>query len=497
MATNITNSHAAVTVFVQGGGQADVAIDLDMKVHDAILYLIPYLQEAFKAHGRSTEELEDRTAKWQLVKGFNDTLDPSRTLGAEGVKSGNKLRLIKTMAKEKYPALIDDVPESIAQYQIERYKAWDNQSSKIAAGIILPLLALSMSIVSSFYTLKNEMSLAYHAIIGGVLIGIGLALCVLTMRIASKDNDNIQEASKPGSVAGFSGLSLLTGGVLSVIPATLSYWHVVAACIAVFALAMILKSTTRGIESVCYGFIMPAGALGIASTLSLILPQTSASQFGALGASTGMVFLMFASSMALRAANVPTPFVPTLGESYVNPNETADITLLPTSTSTEALQSIINREQQTVDAHNAILGMTAGGLVAMLIPLCTLAATMNIDNPMLLLVMVILLIVAMVFRAISYEDMMTQATWLSGITLVATLVPIVMVIFSDMPNYAMVIAGIGLAGAMLAGYLVTNPTKNTSPLVKHRFEILEFVCYVAVFVLLALVLDIYSIARFA
>ena len=118
MATNITNSHAAVTVFVQGGGQADVAIDLDMKVHDAILYLIPYLQEAFKAHGRSTEELEDRTAKWQLVKGFNDTLDPSRTLGAEGVKSGNKLRLIKTMAKEKYPALIDDVPESIAQYQM-------------------------------------------------------------------------------------------------------------------------------------------------------------------------------------------------------------------------------------------------------------------------------------------------------------------------------------------------------------------------------------------
>ena len=122
---------------------------------------------------------------------------------------------------------------------------------------------------------------------------------------------------------------------------------------------------------------------------------------------------------------------------------------------------------------------------------------MNIDNPMLLLVMVILLVVAMVFRAISYEDMMTQATWLSGITLVATLVPIVMVIFSDMPKYAMIISGTGLAGAMLAGYLITRPTKSTSPLVKHRFEILEFVCYVAVFVLLALVLDIYSITRFA
>lgn len=497
MATNITDSHAAVTVFVQGGGQADVAIDLDMKVHDAILYLIPYLQTAFQAHGRSTEELEDKTARWQLVKGFNDTLDPGMTLGAAGVKSGNKLRLIKTMAKEKYPALIDDVPESIAQYQIERYKAWDDESSKIAAGIILPILALSMGLVASFYTLRGDMSILYHFVVGGVVTGVALSLCALAIRIASKNNEDIQKASKPGSVAAFSGLSLLAGGALSMVPSTLSYWHVVASCVAVFTFSMILKSTTRGIESVCYGFAVPSGVIGIAAGLSLILPDTKVSQFGALGASLGMIFLMFASSMALRAANVPTPFVPTLGESYVNPNETADMTLLPTSTSTEALQAIINREQQTVDAHNAILGMTAGGLTSILISLCAVAATMNVDNPVLLLVLVLLLVIAMVFRAISYEDMMTQATWMAGITSIAVIVPLVMVIFSDISKYAMILSGCGLLGAMVACYLVTRPTKNTSPLVKHRFEMLEFVCYVAVFVVLALVLDVYSLTRFS
>lgn len=497
MAPNITDSHAAVTVFVQGGGQADVAVDLDMKVHDAILYLIPYLHTAFQAHGRNTEALEDKTARWQLVKGFNDTLDPGMTLGAAGVKSGNKLRLIKSMAKEKYPALIDDVPESIAQYQIERYKAWDETSSRLAVSIILPLIALAMAVVTSFYTLKEDMSVLYHAIAGGVLIGVGLAFCALSLRVSHKGNENIQKASTPGSVAAFSGLSLLAGGTASVIPATISLWHVIAASISVLAISFILKSSTRGIESVCYGFMVSSGVLGASAGISLLIPEATSSQFGALGASLGIVFLMFASSMALRAANVPTPFVPTLGESYINPNETADITLLPASTSTEALQSIINREQQTVDAHNAIIGMTAGGLISIFISLCTVAASMDIEKPVLLLVLILLILVAMVFRAVSYEDMMTQATWLGGISLIATLVPVVMAIFSDYSKYAMVIMACGLLGAIYASYAVVRSTKNTSPLVKHRFEMLEFVCYVAVFVVLALVLNVYEIARFS
>lgn len=497
MASNITDSHAAVTVFVQGGGQADVAIDLDMKVHDAILYLIPYLKTAFQAHGRDTESLEDKTARWQLVKGLNDTLDPGMTLGAAGVKSGYKLRLIKSMAKEKYPALIDDVPESIAQYQIERYKAWDDASSRIAISLILPLVALAMSIVTAFYTLKEDMSILYHAIAGGVLIGISLAFCALALRISHKNNENIQKSSRAGSVTAFSGLALLAGGTASVIPSTISLWHIVASSVAVFVLATVLKSSTRGIESVCYGFMVLSGVSAVTAGVSLVLPDVTVSQFGSLGASLGIVFLMFASSTALRAANVPTPFVPTLGESYINPNETADITLLPTSASTEALQAIINREQQTVDAHNAIIGMTAGGLASIFLSLCAVAATMDIEKPVLLLVLIALILIAMIFRAVSYEDMMTQATWLSGITLIGTFVPIIMVIFSDYSKYALIIMALGLVGAMYAAYSIVRSVKNTSPLVKHRFEMIEFVCYVAVFVALALVLNIYEIARFA
>lgn len=495
MAANITDTHAAVTVFVQGGGQADVAMDLDMKVHDAILYLLPYLQDAFKQHGRDTTALEDRTAQWQLVKGFNDTLDPSATLGAMGVKSGNKLRLVKTMAKEKYPALIDDVPESIAQYQIEKYKAWDDTSSRIAVGLILPILALAVATVTSIYTLRG-VELLHHIVAGSVTIVVGVALCVLAARVSSKNRSkDIQRASKPGSVAAFSGLVLIAGGTLSAIPAAASLWHVLAASIVTCAVGATLKSVTHGVESVCYGVIVCSGVIAAAAGVSLLLPDASVAQFGALGAAFGMVFLMFASSMALRAAKVPAPFVPTLGESYVNPNETADITLLPTSASTEALEAIINREQQTVDAHSAILGMTAGGLGAILVSLCA-AATLGVDRPGVLLAMMVVLVVAMLFRAVSYEDMATQAVWLAGVTLIVTCVPVCVALLSEFGVYAVGLSAVGFVGAALAAFRVVSGAKTTSPLVKHRFEIFEFVCYVAVFVLLALVLDVYGVARY-
>lgn len=495
MAANITSTHAAVTVFVQGGGQADVAMDLDMKVHDAILYLLPYLRDAFKEHGRDTTTLEDRTAQWQLVKGFNDTLDPATTLGAAGVKSGNKLRLVKSMAKEKYPALIDDVPESIAQYQIEKYKAWDDTSSRIAVGLILPVLALAAAIVTSIYTLRG-VELVEHLVAGSVAIVAGAALCVLASRISTRSRTkDIQRASKPGSVTAFSGLALIAGGVLSVVPADVSLWHVLAASIITGVTALVLKTLTHGVESVCYGFMVCAGVLAAASGVSLLLPDIGVSQFGALGSAFGMVFLMFASSMALRAAKVPAPFVPTLGESYVNPNETADITLLPTSASTEALEAIINREQQTVDAHSAILGMTAGGLGAILVSLCC-ASTMKVDRPGVLLAMMVLLVIAMLFRAVSYEDMATQAVWLAGITLILVCVPVCVALLSDYVLYAVGLSAAGLVGAAFAAYRVVSGAKTTSPLVKHRFEIFEFVCYVSVFVLLALVLDVYGVARY-
>ena len=92
---------------------------------------------------------------------------------------------------------------------------------------------------------------------------------------------------------------------------------------------------------------------------------------------------------------------------------------------------------------------------------------------------------------------MTQATWLGGIALIGTFVPVIMVIFSEYSKYALIIMACGLLGAAYAAYVAVRSTKNTSPLVKHRFEMIEFVCYVAVFVVLALVLNVYEMARFA
>ena len=112
------DTRAAVTVRVPGGEQVDIYIDLSMRVHDAIVNLIPYLRDQFAAEDRDVTMLDDRTVRWQLVRGHSTVLDSSQTLEAAGVRAGDKLSLQKTVAKETYAALIDDVPESIAQFQI-------------------------------------------------------------------------------------------------------------------------------------------------------------------------------------------------------------------------------------------------------------------------------------------------------------------------------------------------------------------------------------------
>ena len=50
---------------------------------------------------------------------------------------------------------------------------------------------------------------------------------------------------------------------------------------------------------------------------------------------------------------------------------------------------------------------------------------------------------------------------------------------------------------MVLVFYVTRESKVTSPIVKFVFEIIEFGCYVALFVLIAMIVDVWGIIRYA
>lgn len=497
---NQPDDSAAVTIQVPGGGQCDVSLPLHLRVNDAVLLLIPHLRESFAAHGRDTSVLDDKTARWQLVRGINDPLNSSHTLNDEGVMSGHTLRLVRTKAKETYLALVDDVPESIAQYQIERYKAWDSKATRATVGAIAPVASLGVSASMIHYVISRELNWIFHLGISAVLFAIAMVGILAAFKICRKTDDKAREASAPGSISAMCGFFFLIAAVAAAIPVTVSVWHLLACSIVSVTLAGLLRATTKGIESVAYAFMVMGGICLTAGAVSMLLPNSSLLHVASLGVGFSIVFLLFASSMALRAANVPTPFIPTLGESYVNPNENADLTDLPTSTSTEALKAIINREQQTIDAHNAILGMTAGGLAAIVLSMIGLAASMSPNgssNPLLIWAFIVVVFIAMLFRAMAYEDMMTQAVWYVGIVSAALVVPLTLAWTGVNDQMLLLTCGVIVVVVLVSVFYVTRAKKVTSPLVKHRFEVFEFICYVAIFVLIALLVDVYAAARYA
>lgn len=505
----IDSTQAAVTVSVpstlsgETASRADTYLDLSMKVHDAVRALIPYLLEQFEREGKDVSVLENRSVRWQLVKGHRTVLDPSLTLELAGVKAGDKLRLVPSLAKETYNALIDDVPESIAEFQIARYRAWSEQASRVAVAAAVPTIALGVCITATQFAATRDLSLAHRLGIGGVAFALALMALTVAFTICRKEKGSSDKeidersASAAGSVTAASGLLLLIPGAVAAVPVGLSYWHVLAACIACFTGAVLLRSTTRGLEIVTYAAMVCSGVVGVGCGIGMLLPEHSVSQVACLTAGVGIIYLLFASSVALRAANIPAPFVPTLGESHIDPNETADITMLPTSSSTQAIRAIINRERQIVDAHNAIVGMSAGGILSVWLPLLAAAATMDIDQPVLVFVFMIIVIACMFFRAVSYEDMLTQATWLVGMILIAVSLPIVMAFNHSHDMFLLIACAALLVAALVAAGTITRTTKVTSPLTKHFFEIVEFICYVAVFVLLALILNTYGMIRHA
>lgn len=490
------DTRAAVTVRVPGGEQVDIYIDLSMRVHDAIVNLIPYLRDQFAAEDRDVTMLDDRTVRWQLVRGHSTVLDSSQTLEAAGVRAGDKLSLQKTVAKETYAALIDDVPESIAQFQIERYKAWSDKATKVATGVIVPTVAFGLAVALIQYVVTRPIDLLQRGAIGGVLLALAFVGLLVAFRVNRKSPDGVT-ASAGGSVAACSGLIFLAAALVTAVPVHASLWHVVAASVGVFTAALLLRVSTAGLEIVTYAAMVLSGVLGVGCGVSLLLPEDSVTQSAALSCGVGVIYLLFVSSAALRVANIPAPFVPTLGESYIDPNEKTDITQLPTSSSTQAIRSIINREQQTVDAHNAIVGMTLGGVLAIVVSLGAIAGSMDIDSTGVMCVFMGVVVAAMLFRGLSYDDMLTQAVWLGGICLCGVVVPVMLAFSRSGDGVLLGVCGVVVASLVVLVFYVTRESKVTSPIVKFVFEIIEFGCYVALFVLIAMIVDVWGIIRYA
>src|SRR5699024_1177312 len=86
-------------------------------VEDVTYELIRHLNYEMSSKGLNTDWLTDANAVWTLERFGRRQLDDDQTLSEQGVMDGERLWLTKNAKNEKYPALIDDIAESVAKFQ--------------------------------------------------------------------------------------------------------------------------------------------------------------------------------------------------------------------------------------------------------------------------------------------------------------------------------------------------------------------------------------------
>lgn len=483
---------ARVSVAVQNF-RVDTRLAIHERVSTTIADLIPFLREELKNEDLPTDYLDDTQANWTLVRGISTVLPPGETLDEAGIRHGTQLRLQKTSARETYPALIDDVPESIAAYQKQKFPAWTEESAKKVASFAAPVTAAVVSAGVSFVAVTRDLSWWVSVPLFVVLLALA-AVGLITAFLASKKSlDPADEVRRAGVPAAGVGYSFLIAAGLVIVPMELSLWHVVVAGALVATAGLVLRQVTSGIETLTYAAISASGVLAVAAGLSLWL-ETNPSQFGMIAATLGLFFLLLSSRLSMTLADIPMPYVPTVGESHVNPAE-EDITRLPTSASTRAIESIVNRERQIVDAHGAIVGLTSGGIIAVAVAVATMGLTM-IGDPKLLWGFVMVVLIAMMFRGSAFDDYTVHLIWIIGIIVVASVFLLALAVsgFSNL-TFILLTAGVMTLSAGIFAYRAARESKIVSPVTLRFLEIIETIIYASPMVFVAIALDVYGQIR--
>lgn len=488
----MTEDMARVTVAVRNF-QIDTRLPLHQKVGDTIADLIPFLRENLTLEDKSTKYLDDKMANWTLVKGLSTVLPAGDTLDESGVVDGIRLRLEKTSARETYPALIDDVPESIAAYQKQKFPAWTQESAKKSAQYVAT--SVSAAVAAGIAYVATSQDLGWITTIPlAALCVVFASLGLITAFLSARPTSDTGYSSKAlGIPAAFVGYAFLTALGLVLVPGTLTYWHVVVAGVLVSSAGLILRQTTSGIEPLTYAAIASSSVLSLSAGLSLWL-DLNVSQFGMIASSVGLFFLLLSPRLSMSLADIPMPYVPTVGESHVNPSE-EDITKLPTSASTRAIESIVNRERQIVDAHGAIVGLTSGGIIAIAVAIAALAFTME-GNPLILWSFVMAILVAMMFRGSAFDDYMVHLIWVVGVVSVASIF-LVSLVLSGFDNhlYLYLTFGTFIVAMLVFVYRAIKESKIVSPIFLRFLELVETLIYASPMVFIAIALDVYGQIR--
>ncbi|MEV0707519.1 type VII secretion integral membrane protein EccD [Nocardia aurea] len=470
-------------VSVIGG---NTQLDLGLPATIPIAAFITDLVELIESRNPDLTEREEgaplRTSHWTLAKIGRDPIPPDQNLTAAEVFDGELLVLRSVTAKES-PALFDDVIDAVSKLTTDTFRNW----SARAAGWMGIVLALVSSLAAVGLLIAAKQDGASWAI-GFVALGpgiAGLAAAAIAMRR--------YRARMPAVALSLYGVLLCAAAALLFVPNGIGSPHLMFAAVAALVAAVAGYSATGVGATLTSATVMTVLFGGVAALVRMVW-DIDASKIAAGVLVAALIMIAMAPRLAVAAARLPVPPVPTAGAAIDpadhEPRPTIEdigaigATALPSAAGLELRAKVANEYQSGVIIGSAVAAVLSSVLVA-----DPFGAARWQGITLGLVIAVILSL-----RGRAFADL-TQSATLIGAGAVALLAVLVTVALGH-PSWLVPMAGILLViAASMVAFGVIGPHTEMSPVTRRAGEIFEYLLIVTVIPLVLWVMDLYSAAR--
>lgn len=490
MSASSTTKFLRTSIVLSG---ADVVIDVQLpaesRVEDVIFDLVRYLHDELSAQGRPTAWLLDSDAVWTLERFGRRQLDNELSLAEQNLLDGDRIFLTKNARNETYPALIDDIAESVAKYQ-ETFPEWKYDVDAVRfSAISLAVVSIALMLGAGFmvsWALEPDTSLRWP-VVGGVAV---LALLATVLAIPLVRGGERLLGTSLLSV-GYAGIGI---AAFSAIPRTPGLWHLAVTSAVLLLFAAVVAPLAPGpvrLHSGVMAGALPVVLISVANFFYLSPPYI----IGAQVAMVAFIIILMSSRIAMMAAKVETPYVPAAGEALTR-DETSLGSVNRSSSSREVIESVINQKEQNYAAHQYLVGILSGTL-SVIIGSAALSGFYVEDRRWYVFGFYVAVAMCLMYRARNDINRDVHSILLGAGLATAAAYGLGMVLSDPYGNIWQITAVAGaIAAATLVGSLwALSQRLIKAPTVRRWFELIEFAMYAAPAVWLGLLMDVYMIAR--
>jgi len=471
------------------GAVIDVQLPAESRVEDVTYDLVRYLHDELSAQGRPAGWLLDSDAVWTLERFGRRQLDNEQSLAEQNLLDGERIFLTKNARNETYPALIDDIAESVAKYQ-ETFPEWKYDVDAVRfSAISLAVVGISLMLGAGFlasWALETDTALRWPIV--GALAAIALVCTALAVPLV-RGGENLLGTSLLS--LGYAGIGV---AAFSAVPREPGLWHLAVTSAALLLFAAIAAPLAPGPVRLHSG-VMSAAAPVVLISIGNFFYLSPSYVIGAQVAMVAFILILMSSRIAMMAAKVETPYVPAAGEALTR-DETSLGSVNRSSSSREVIESVINQKEQNYAAHQYLVGILAGTLTV-IVGSAALSGFYVDDRRWYLFGFYIAVSMCLMYRARNDINRDVHSILLGASIATPFAYGIAMAVGDPYGNLWQIAATTAaIAVATLVGSLwALSQRLIKAPTVRRWFELVEFAMYSAPAVWLGLLMNVYMIAR--